>query len=324
MMENGMMEIMNRRYKILFLLSVLMIVSFNQLFAQIGDKLSPLQYSVQTYEIQMGDSLNTPSWDIYIGGTTKEQIENGTATKLVDGTNYTWKKPLVKSGGKSYFKVQFSVVIGGVSVPTPQGPYVVGYKETTSDGLSCISAVVKSIHLYGPFDVDLSLKNPGDAATCPDGSNVPKLPGTLVFYDTVQYLVTMTYPGLTEGGYNASGTWNFSFTVAPVVEQSGKNDTIVSITATGSGMDNITWGAATGKIKYTGSCTISPATVTPVTFIVIFKDILGQNQNISFSLNYIIGANSEPDIDEISNTPGNSLTHQIYAMPGGSSISAWN
>jgi len=315
---------MNKGTKIGFLLSVLMIATLNQIFAQIGDKLTPLQYSTQTYQVQMGDASNTPAWGIYVSGTTKDQIEFGTATALVNGQSYT-QLDLSKSSGYSYYKVQFSTVIGGVSTPTPQGNYVVGYKETTSDGHSCIAAIIQSINVYGPFDIDVSLKNPVDAANCPDLSNVPKLPNDRLFLDTVQYLVTMTYPGVAQGGYSATGAWSFNFTIAPATEISGKNDTIYSIKATGVGMTDITWDAASGKIKYTGSCSITPATVTPVTFVVIYKDILGISQKINFSINDIIGANSEPDIDEISNNGiGNSLQHTIYALPNVGSLTAWN
>lgn len=311
---------MKREFKILFLL--LLLLAGVKSYAQIGGNTTPLQYSVHTYSIVMGNSIYTPSWGVYIAGTTQLQIENNTATPLIDGTHYTLVTPIWKNVGSSYFKIQFSTIANG---PLAQGDYVIGYKETTNDANLCVTASIRNIHVYGPFDIDLSLNDPADAADCPDNSNVPKLPGDYNFQTTVLYLVTIEYPSLASGGYeDVAFPWMFNFQIIIDGFGAGANATIASITASGVGMLDQTWGAALGSSNFTGSCSITPSSISPVTFTVVYNDVLGVEQNISFQTKDIKGSYGEQDIDEINGTAGNSLTNKIYSMPVVGDILAWN
>lgn len=289
--------------------------------AQIGGNVSPLQYSVHTYSVVMDDPSYNSNWGLYVAGTTDNQIINGTATALVNGVDYTQVGEPWESGGTTYFRIQFSTIANG---PTALGQYVVGYKETTSDAFLCVGAVSLTIEVFNPFDVDVELADPADQANCNDDTGDLKTPGNLASQTTVAYLVNVVYPGAGEGGYDQDLTWSFDFTVTADGAGSGTNATIASITATGTDLIPRSYAGAVGTSSYTGSLTVDPSQVDPVTFTIVFNDVLGVNQAISFGIANIEGAYQEPDIDEVDGTPGNSLTHTIYSMPNVGDIVAWN
>lgn len=290
-------------------------------FAQIGGNTSPLQYSVHTFSVEMDDVAYISTWGVYPSGTDATAIENGTATPLVNGTHYTLLQPVYTDAGFSYFEIQFSTTANG---PLATGGYVIGYKETTSDGNLCVTALTLDITVYGPFDVDVALNDAGDDTVCPDDSGDPKEAGELSTQTTIEYLVDVIYPGAGEGGYEEDNTWTFSFEIDVDGAGSGTNGTIAGITASGTGMTDISWGAAVGSSNYNGSCTVDPSQVDPITFSITFNDVLGVNQNITFRIYDIQGTYQEPDIDEVNGTSGNSLTHTIYNMPDVGAILAWN
>jgi len=316
---------MKRETKIvfLFMLIALMIAAVKPLSAQIGGNTAPLQYSVHTYSIVMANTSYTPSWGLYPAGTTQSQIEGGTATALVDGTHYTMI-PVIPAivGGRSYFKIQFSTLTN----PTASAAYVVGYKETTNGSNLCVTAVVLDIRVWGPFDVDMSLNNLADAADCPDGSNDLRLPGDTEFQTTVSYLVTVVYPSLTDGGYitSASLPWSFNFEVS-VDGGIGTDGTISSITATaGGGFTQQDWTPPLNTSVFPNSCSVTPSSVTPVLFTIVYNDVLGVEQDIYFKITDIRGPYGEQDIDVIKGSPGNSTANTVYAMPDVGDILVWN
>lgn len=313
-----------KKIVILCMLIVLMIGAGTPLLAQIGGNAAPLQYSVHTYSIVMANTSYTPSWGLYPAGTTQLQIESGTVTALVNGTHYTMI-PVIPSivGGRSYFKIQFST-----TSPTASGDYVIGYKETTDGSNLCITAVVLSIHVWDPFDVDMSLNDSAaDEADCPDGSDQLKLPGDRVFQTTVPYLVTVTYPSSTEGGYASSPSlpWSFNFEIGVDGEGAGANATISSITATAAGgFVQQDWTPLPGTSVFLNSCSVTPSSVTPVLFTIVYNDVLGVEQDIYFKITDIRGPYGEQDIDVIKGSPGNSTANTVYAMPDVGDILVWN
>jgi hypothetical protein len=242
----------------------------------------------------------------------------------VNGTDYTLVIPSWKSGGRAYFKVQFSVLNAGVTTPTPLNDYIIGYKETTVDGNACATAAVLPIHLYGPFDVDVALANAADALDCPDDTGDPKAPGFTTYQTSIDYLINVVFPDAGSGGYIADSTWTFNFLVEVNGEGAGANATIASITASGGTMIPIVWTPVAGTSSYPASCTIDPSQTTPITFTIVYNDVLGVTQDVSFSIEGIRGAFQEQDIDEVNGTAGNSLTHKIYSMPDVGDILAWN
>lgn len=322
--KRGMKEVNNKgmriNFKAVLLVFGLLFITIS-MSAQIGGNTTPLQYSVHEYSVAMDNVGYTPNWGVYAAGTTTTQIENGTATALIQGTDYSLASAVRISGGRTYFEIQFSTISNG---PLATGNYVIGYKETTSDANLCVTALALNIQLYGPFDIDVALNDSGDASVCPDDSGDPKLPGATSSTTTIEYLVDVIYPGASESGYVSGLTWSFSFQVIVDGDGAGTNSTIASITATGTGMTNITWGAAAGSSNYTGTCTIDPSNVDPVTFTIVYNDVFAVNQDVTFRIFDIQGAYEEPDVDEVNGTAGNSLTHKIYNMPDVGDILAWN
>jgi hypothetical protein len=292
-------------------------------FSQIGGNATPLQYSTHTYYIVMASSADIGSWGLYPVGTTQEAIENGTATALpydvYAKVDKTWP-----SSDTSHFCIQFSTT---ANVATPEGNYVIGYKETTDDKYSCVTASVLNIHVYSPFDIDVSLNDNADAADCPDSSGTWKLPEDHAFKTTVQYLVTMSYPSTAEGGYVSVPALPWSFTFRFIVDGvgSGTNATIdnITITSPDAGFVQQDYTPSSGTSDYTQSCSVTPSSVPSLIFTVQYSDVLGVEQNIQFFISDISGPYGELDLDVI-NGQTNTVSNIVYAMPDVGDIRALN
>ncbi|MDA3881064.1 MAG: hypothetical protein PF436_11810 [Prolixibacteraceae bacterium] len=317
---------MKQIYKITFLLPVL-IFAMGQLLAQeIGGKESPLLGSVHTYNILMGNENYTPNWGLYPENTTATEIEDGTATPLIPGTDYSVITLPVSEqivGGRSYWKIQFNKNINENTT------YVVGYKESTADANKCLTAEVRSITVYPPFDVDLALNDDENPEDCSDNTNDLKDKAALDagLQTTTVYKVYIEYPGNPPGYIDGGGTWTFRFNVS-VSGRSGDNATIATISANDGATSLGEW--TPGSDSYTtpdiNVAAVSSTTVTPVYVEVTYNEVLGVTQDITVEISSIFGAHSESDIDVVENTqPGNNIVeHTIYAMPDVSEIMAWN
>jgi hypothetical protein len=293
----------------------------NTVWAQIGGQFTPLQYSTHTYSIAMGDANFTPVWGVYVEGTDEGDIESGLAVEASDYEVYETKK----LAGIAYFTVRFA----DNNTAMATGNYVIGYKETTNDTKLCTRAVVEPIILYNAFDVDVALHEDENPFDCPDGSG--DLKGQdLTSTTTIDYVVYVEYPtaGVPLNGYlglAGGGTekWKFTFDVE-VNGISGTSATIASIEANALGMATQTFSVTGTPSLYTGTCTVTPARLTPVTFTVVYNDQLGVSQDVSFKIRAIEGAYQEPDIDEVTGAAGNTVTHTIWAMPDVGAITALN
>jgi hypothetical protein len=321
---------MKSKFKIL-ILSLLLLSGIGSL-AQIGGNFSPLQYSIHTYSIVMDDIDYTAVWGIYPYGTTQTSLENNTAIALIEGTDYNDLHIIpAKNGNRAYFRVQFNGNIAyynGSEAPGPEdhvGEYVLGFKETTDDGNACATAVIQPFTLYGPFDVDVAMNDPADVADCPDDDNVLHQPGDNVFQTEVVYLVNVEYPNAAVLGYIGGMSWSFNFEVKVDGESTGTNATIASIVAEGSTLPT-NYTIPPGSSTFTDVCTVNPSDVNPVTFTIVFNDVLGVTQNVSFNITDIQGAYSEQDIDEVNSTQlnNNILANTIYGMPNVGQIEVWN
>ena len=307
-----------KRYWLPSGLCLIMLFCSGTLMGQVGGNFSPLQNSVHTYSIIMDDEAYIQNWGIYAGGTTQLGVERDTAIALVEGTHYRLVQPVWDDGVRSYFRVQFYTAGNG---PTALGNYIIGYKETTSGDNSCITAVIQAIQVYGPFDADVALDAGYDPLVCPDESG-NLISGSAVSQTTIKYVVETTYPRLVEeNGYVEDQTWSFDFHFNVVGENSGESATIASIFIDGVGLSTTTTlTPGTSSYNYDGF-SVDPSQTTPVVFTIVYNDVLGVNQNISFSIDNIRGAYQEPDIDEAT---GNSISHTIYSMPAVGDITAWN
>ena len=309
-----------------YAISVLIIISMfcltGRLMAQIGGQFTPLQHSEHTYMIKMSDASYIPVWGVYIANTSESEIENDLATAAT-GFQFldSWE-----NGGIAYYKIQFAIGLVGMTV----GDYVIGYKETTNDTKLCTRAVIQDIQLYDAFDVDVVLNNPGDDATrCPEGSEAWK-ESDISSTTTIQYVVFMNNP-VEPPGYIATGgneNWSFKFKIE--TSGIGGNDaTISGVTVAAEAPDVLTsiptFTVPAGISTYEMPFSVSPSSVTPLIFTVVYNDVLGVSQNISFSINTILGAYDDPDIDEVNGTQANNniVTHTLYALPNVSEITAW-
>ncbi len=317
---------MNKYAKILVL--AMLLIAVVQGFAQIGGNLAPLQYSVHTYSIEMDDEAYQALWGIYPPGTTQADLEAGTAVPLTAGVAYTLVPPTPtwKSGGRAYFRVQFNgnMVPYNASVPG-SGEYVIGYMETTIDGNACATAVVQDFILYGPFDVDIDLQAADPVEQCSDEDGVWHRPGDNVYQTTVQYEVTIEYPGAVLGGYIHDMTWNFDYQVVVDGEGAGANGTIASITISG-GTVPVTPPIPPSSSNFTANCTVDPSQTTPLTFTIVYNEVLGVRQDIRLSISNIYGSYAEQDIDEVNGTQtgNNIVNNSIYALPDVGHIEVWN
>lgn len=295
--------------------------------AQVGGNLTPLRLSQHTYSIQMGDVNFTPNWGLYPEGTTTGDIENNTATALVPGTDYTViDLPLAERivGGRSYWRVQFNRNI------VANTNYVIGYKETTADANECLTAVIQAITVHPEFDVDVALADPdNDKDRCGDPSSV--LQQTVGVQQTsISYRVWIEHPQNPPGYVESGGTgyWRFRFDITATGRGSlpNRHATIAGITATGTGMDALSWTPAAGSSSFYADVQVSPSSVTPVNFTVVFNEVLGVTQDINFTISAIQGAFLEPDVDEVNNTLENNniVTNVIYGMPNVGPLVALN
>lgn len=292
----------------------------NTSYAQIGGQLAPLQYSEHTYSVKMGDANYTPSWGIYVSTTTADNIEDNVATPV---TGFEVLSS-TKSGGIAYYKVRFAVS----NTPMTTGDYVVGYKEVTNDTKLCTKAVVSNFHLYPAFDVDVELYDPA--------TDEKKCAGDLVWKEkdlssttTVRYKVFVNYPTDALGYIGTGGRekWSFKFRVQ-ATGVSGASSTIKSVSVASEGtppllpIPTFTVPANTSNKEW--DCDVSPSSVSPLVFTVVYNDVLGVSQNIEFSINTILGAYEEPDVDEATNNlDDNKVTNILYELPNVSEIVAW-
>lgn len=315
------------KYAKIVVLAMLLIAAV-QGFSQIGGNLAPLQYSIHTYSIEMDDEAYEAVWGIYPPGTTQAQLEAGTAVPLTPGVAYILVPPTPtwKSGGRAYFRVQFNgnMVPYNASVPG-SGEYVIGYMETTIDGNACATAVVQDFILYGPFDVDIDLQAADPVEQCSDEDGVWHQPGDNVYQTTVQYEVTIEYPGTVLGGYIHDMTWNFDYQVVVDGEGAGANGTIASITISG-GTVPVTPPIPPSSSNFTANCTVDPSQTTPLTFTIVYNEVLGVRQDIRLRIYDIYGSYAEQDIDEVNGTQtgNNIVNNSIYALPDVGHIEAWN
>ncbi len=309
--------------KIKYLLIVIFILTTNNLFAQIGGNLSPLKYSIHTFSILMYNESYDPEWGIYPSGTTAVEIENKTAVPLVNGTAYNQVGATWKNGGYSYYKVQFNGNMTVYDGTEGSGEYVIGYIEYTNDDFACATAVVRDFTLYPPFDVDAFLV--GNVERCPGGSGVLQrgVPGSQT---EVEYEVNIEYPDEL-GGYVEGMTWTFSFEVN--ITAVGSKATINRIETSGTAADRywvVPGDIPTGSTNFIGTFEVNPSETTPVTFSIIYNDVLGSEQDISFRIYDIMGSFGELDIDEIGggNINGNIQNVQLNPMPNVGALTVWN
>lgn len=300
--------------------TVLLLVGSVPLLGQIGGNKAPLQYSVHTYSIEMDEVAYNAVWNLYSGGTTAEQIEAG-AVPLVNGTHYTRVGAVTKSGGRAYFTIQFSFLLAGVNTPTATGNYVIGYLETTVDGNACATSRALPITVYAPFDLSVTLASA--AGACPDSEGTPLAPGNTATQTAVEYLVSMEFPGVDEGGYldTLAKKWSFNFELLVDGEGSGTNATIVSITASGAEMLDVSWTPVPGSSSYIANCEISPSSESPVTITAVINDVLGVDQTVNFRIYDVKGPFEEIDVNSANNI---GPTYTIYSMPNVGDIVAWN
>lgn len=304
-------------------LCLLMLTGALQTWAQIGGNLTPLLYSTHTYSVLMGDDDYTPNWGLYPAGTPATAIEDNSAVPLVNGTDYTIVTlPLSQQvvGGRAFWRIRFD---RNIAVGTS---YVIGYKETTDDENECLTAVVLTVTVQAAFDIDIALTDQTtNALRCGDESNQLQAPGFGTMQSTYEYTVAITSPA-TPPGYEGGGStdyWRFDFEIKMVGRGSlpGKDGTIASVTAE-FGTETHTFTAGTSTL--TADLQVDPASTTPVTFTIVYNEVPNITQDITFSISGILGAYSEPDIDEQNNHPElNRVSHVLFAMPDVGAIAAW-
>jgi len=294
----------------------------------IGGNMLPLKYSAHTYSILMGDVGFTPNWGLYPEGTTAAEIEDGSAAaKALDPLTDYSVVPLTPAeqiaGGRSYWKIIFNRNID------PMTSYVIGYKETTADLNKCLTAAVQSITVQPAFDVDVVLTDPvNDGFRCGDDSD-RLFENLTTSTTTIEYTVLVVSPATPPGYVAGEGTdsWSFDFKISLVGDGPDviKNATIESITAV-EGANTHTYSSANGLSVFPGDLTVTPASVTPVQFTVVYNEVLGSTQNVTFEISNIFGAFYEPDVDEEENIAngGNKVTHTIYSMPNVGELTALN
>jgi len=278
----------------------------------IGGNLSPLKYSIHTYSIKMSSPDYTYEWGIYPYGTTKDQIEKALVAPLLDnGTDYTLQgtsNDLVNS----YFTVQFDGGLAYSNGVGTVGHYIIGFRERTKD-FACLGASLQEIVLYAPFDVDVEL--PATETTkCAEGSGVFMI-GAPSSQTASDYTITIEFPHTPDTYVSGADPWTFDFQVKindGVINSS--NSKIVSLNASGTGYSQ-SWPTAAGSSNFFGSCTVTPSQTSPITFTVVYDDVIGVEQGVLFNISNIVGVYKEIDIDEKEGSAGNSLSQTILAMP---------
>lgn len=309
--------------KLYFLLIAIVFCIVQPVSAQeLGGQFQPLQFSEHTYSIKMGDANYIPVWGIYVNGTTVGDIESNSATPVTGFQVLSSTKDVPT--GIAYYKVRFALA----NTPMTTGNYVIGYKETTNDTKLCTKAVIKDLTLYPAFDVDVVLNAPDADATKCSGDGEWK--GTdLSSTTTVTYRVFVNYPADVPGyiGTGDRNKWSFKFMIQATGV--GGNATINSVTVASEGTPPLsvtpTFIVPANTSNYEWACDVSPSSVSPLVFTVVYNDVLGVTQNVEFSINTILGTYFESDVDEATNTnlDGNKVSHTILAMPNVSEIEPW-
>lgn len=313
------------------LMTIITSVIIQNLYAQIGGNLTPLQYSTHEYSALKEHPSNNAIWNIYLradedGDTDIDaddltalelKIERGTATPLIVGTDYTKLSPVGADPARAYFRVQFSTS----TTTLPVGEYVIGYLETAGNGTYCTTSTVQVITIYGPFDIDVG----GDSgAGCPDDSesgDYIQNASTYVFQTQVQFLVNLVYPDAGSGGYDFTTPWRFRFDIA-VNGVSGSSAVINSVNITGTGFTEQSYSPGTSTFYQV--CTVTNESTTQLVFTLTINDVLGVEQDVDFWISSILGSFREPDIDEAKNLAGNSIDYTIYMMPASGEIFSIN
>ena len=310
------------RIKFGFIVLLLMVKLSLSAQTIIGGNLSPLKYSIHTYSIKMSSPDYTYEWGIYPYGTTKDQIEKALVAPLLgNGTDYTLQgtsNDLVNS----YFTVQFDGGLAYSNGVGTVGHYIIGFRERTKD-FACLGASLQEIVLYAPFDVDVSLPTTENATKCAGGSDV-YMTGTPSSQTTSNYTVSVEFPQTPDTYVNGAVPWTFDFQVKindGVINSS--NSKIVSLNASGTGYSQ-SWPTAAGSSNFFGSCTVTPSQTSPITFTVVYSDVVGVQQGVLFNIYNIVGVYKEIDIDEKGGFAGNSLSQTISAMPNVGVIEALN
>ncbi len=256
----------------------------------------------------MGDDDDAPSWKVFSGHISAQDIDLGLGTLMtrnvdyvVDGENIT--------GGEARITIDFS----GAMAP---GNYTLAYKETNDE--DCFRTVVLQFTLQPPFDVDVTLANAGDAARCPDLSGKPEPPGFNTYRTTIRYLVSLTNPALP--ALYAGTYWQFRFTVTATGQGGGSSATVYEITADdgNNGSTDNTYTPASGLSTYSHDYSVLSAN-SAVLFTVTYNDVLGTEQNVRFELTAIEGSFLEIDVDA-----NDRVDHIIYSMPDAGDIEAMN
>lgn len=321
------MKIKNINIKVL--LTIITTVIVQNLFAQIGGNLTPLQYSTHEYSAVKEHPSNNAVWNLYERidedgdldidaddlTALEYKIERGTAVALVVGTDYTKLSPVGADPARAYFRVQFSTS----TTTLPLGEYVIGYLETAANGTFCTTSTVQVITIYSPFDIDVA---GDDGADCPDeAGDWIRDASTHIFQTEVTFLVNLTYPDAGSGGYDFTNPWRFRFDIA-VNGVSGSAAVINSVRITGTGYTEQNY--SPGTSTYYNVCTVTSESTTQLVFTLTINDVLGVEQDIDFLISSILGSFREPDYDEAKNLPGNSIDYTIYKMPASGEIIAIN
>jgi hypothetical protein len=302
------------RIKLGFILLLLMVKLYLPAQTSIGGNLNPLKYSIHTYSIKMSSPDYTYEWGIYPYGTTKDQIEKGLVVPLLgNGIDYT-SQGISNDAVNSYFKVQFDGGLAYSNGVGTVGHYIIGFRERTKD-FACLGASLQEIVLYAPFDVDISLPATENPTKCAGGSDVFMI-GAPSSQTASNYTIAIEFPHTPDTYINGGAVpWTFDFQVK--INDGVLNSTnskIVSINASGTGYSQ-GWPTAAGSSNFFGSCSVTPSQTSPITFIVVYQDVVGVPQNVLFNISNILGVYKEMDIDEKGGFAGNSLSQTILAMP---------
>jgi hypothetical protein len=278
--------------------------------AQVGGNVTPMQYSTHTYSVDMEEESNNPVWKIYSGHISANDIESGgfEANLVTRNVQYTVNSDDIIEG-----EAIIEILFNGNMVP---GLYTISYLETNDD--LCFKTIVLHITMQGPFDIDVNLDNPADAANCPDLSDLFKDPLATNYQTTIPYSISMVNPDTDDGFYSGS-TWTFNYAVQITGRSAGLNSTIASVLIEYDGYSQLITLPGTSS-AYNNSLTVNnSSTVTEVLISVTFNDQLGVTQDVRFELSEIEGAYLESDVDGFDR-----VDHVIFGMPDVGVITALN